>query len=96
MNYIYQQATAAEEQFHKLHFHPNSNDMKILYIDYGTWSQQIFALPWQQSSHAMCKQGKSEGFDSCDRPSNLTQIEFKSLIFQPMWPWNLMDDPKKQ
>ena len=30
------------------------------------------------------KQGKSEGFDSCDRPSNLTQIEFKSLIFQPM------------
>ena len=24
------------------------------------------------------KQGKSEGFDSCDRPSNLTQIGFKS------------------
>ena len=23
------------------------------------------------------KQGKSEGFDSCDRPSNLTQIGFK-------------------
>ena len=22
-------------------------------------------------------QGKSEGFDSCDRPSNLTQIGFK-------------------
>ena len=29
------------------------------------------------------KQGKSEGFDSCDRPSNLTQIGFKSSIFQP-------------
>ena len=28
------------------------------------------------------KQGKSEGFDSCDRPSNLTQIGFKSSIFQ--------------
>ena len=42
------------------------------------------------------KQGKSEGFDSCDRPSNLTQIGFKSSIFQPVWPWNLMDDPKKQ
>ena len=36
------------------------------------------------------KQGKSEGFDSCDRPSNLTQIGFKSSIFQPVWPWNLM------
>ena len=41
------------------------------------------------------KQGKSEGFDSCDRPSNLTQIGFKSSIFQPVWPWNLMDDQKK-
>ena len=27
------------------------------------------------------KQGKSEGFDSCDRLSNLTQIGFESLIF---------------
>ena len=26
---------------------------------------------------------QSEGFDSCDRPSNLTQIGFKSSIFQP-------------
>ena len=41
------------------------------------------------------QQGKSEGFDSCDRPSNITQIGFKS-IFQPLWPWNLMDDQKKQ
>ena len=40
-------------------------------------------------------QGKSEGFDSCDWPSNLTQIELKSSIFQPMWPWNLMDDLEK-
>ena len=39
-----------------------------------------------------CEQGKSEGFDSCDRPSN--QIGFKSSIFQPVWPWNLMDDQK--
>ena len=29
------------------------------------------------------KQGKSEGFDSCDRPSNLTQIGFKASIFRP-------------
>ena len=41
------------------------------------------------------KQGKSEGFDSCDRPSYLTQTGFKSLIFQPVWPWYLMDDQKK-
>ena len=40
------------------------------------------------------KQGKSEGFDSWDRPSNLTQIGFESSIFQPVWPRNLMDDPK--
>ena len=35
------------------------------------------------------KQGKSKGFDSCDWPSNLTQIGFKLVIFQPRWPWNL-------
>ena len=35
------------------------------------------------------QQGKSEGFDSCDRPSNLTQIEFKSLIFDG-WPQKTM------
>ena len=29
------------------------------------------------------KQGKSEEFDSCDRPSNLTQIGFKSSTFGP-------------
>ena len=41
------------------------------------------------------EQGKSEGFDSCDRPSNLTQIGFESSIFQPVGPRNLMDDPEK-
>ena len=41
------------------------------------------------------KQGKSEGFDSCDQPSNLTKIGFKSSIFQPVWPWHLMDDLEK-
>ena len=29
------------------------------------------------------QQGKVEGFDSCDRPSNLTQIGFKSSVFRP-------------
>ena len=41
------------------------------------------------------KQGTSEGFDSCARHSILTQTGFKSSIFQPVWPWNLMDYPKK-
>ena len=44
------------------------------------------------------QQGKSEGFDSCDWPrrsSNLAQICSKSLTFQPLWPWNLLDDHKK-
>ena len=43
------------------------------------------------------EQGKSEGFDSCEQPSNLTQTEFKSLIFQPVWPSIFfMDDLKQQ
>ena len=29
------------------------------------------------------KQGKSEGFDSCDRPNNLTQIGLHASIFSP-------------
>ena len=41
------------------------------------------------------KQSKSDGFDCRDRPSNLTQIGIKSSIFQPLWPWNMMDDQKK-
>ena len=42
------------------------------------------------------EQSKSEGFDSFDRPSNLTQTGSKSLIFQVVWPWNLMDDIKNR
>ena len=47
--------------------------------------------PWICDS----EQGKSEGFDSCDRPSNRAKILSKSSIFQPVWPWNLMDDLEK-
>ena len=32
---------------------------------------------------AIIEQGKSEGFDSCNRPSNLTQIGLKWSIFRP-------------
>ena len=47
---------------------------------------------YREQKEVESKQGKSEGFDSCDRPSNLTRIGFKSSIFQPVWPWNLMGD----
>ena len=41
------------------------------------------------------EQDKSEGFDSRDQPSNLTQIGFESSIFQPVWPQSFMDDSEK-
>ena len=41
------------------------------------------------------KQGKSEGFDSCDQPSNQFKL-YSNQIFQPIWPRNLMDDLEKQ
>ena len=40
------------------------------------------------------KQGKSEGFDSCDLPSNLKLGS--NCRFQPVWPCNFMDDLEKQ
>ena len=55
----------------------------------------IFGPVWPWNLMDDLEQGKSEGFDNCDRPSNLTQIGLKSYIFQPLWPWNLMDDLKK-
>ena len=42
------------------------------------------------------QQGEFEGFDSCDRPSNLAQIWSKSSIFQPVWLWNVMYDLEKK
>ena len=55
----------------------------------------IFLAVWPWNLTDDLQQGKSEGFDSCDRPSNLTQIGFETSIFQPVWPQNLMDDPEK-
>ena len=45
----------------------------------------LFKLNSNHWFFGMCglKLGKSEGFDSCDRPSNLTQIGLKSPIFRP-------------
>ena len=68
-------------------------------------SDQLFTPPrsvmWpttckrQDATQRIMEQGKSEGFDSCDLPTNLTQIGYKSLTFQPMWPWILIDDLEK-
>ena len=41
------------------------------------------------------QQGKSEGFDSCERPSNL-KLDSNRQFFPPVWPWNLMEDLEKQ
>ena len=43
----------------------------------------IFRAVWPCNLMYDLEQGKSEGFDSCDRPSNLTLIGFKSSIFSP-------------
>ena len=67
-------------------------------IDYWwliTETETIQTKSVQLSSSVRIKQGKSERFVSCDRPSILTQIGFKSSIFLPVWPWNLMDDLEK-
>ena len=36
------------------------------------------------------KQGKSEGFDSCNCPYDLAQIWSKLSMFQPLWPKNVI------
>ena len=42
-----------------------------------------FCPMWPWNLTADLEQGKTEGFDSCDRPSNLTQIGFKLSMFRP-------------
>ena len=59
---------------------------------YGEYCTSTFCALWPLNLTDDVEQGKSEGFDSCDWPCNLAQIWSKSSIFQPVWPWNLMDD----
>ena len=70
--------------------------IKIMLLRYHAIAMYTYEwyISWLSKS-TVFEQGKSEGFDSCDWPSNLTQIGFKSSIFQPVWPWKLMDDPEK-
>ena len=58
-------------------------------------NSMLFRALWPWNLMDDLKQGKSEGFDSCARPSNLAQIWPKSSIFQLVWPWNLMYDLEK-
>ena len=54
------------------------------------------AVKYLKRKESFTKQGKSEGSDSCDQSSNLTQIGFKSSILQLVWPWTVMDDLKQK
>ena len=56
--------------------------LKLIRVD--KWGPDAYTIRWYTSlNHIKQKQGKSEGFDSCNRPSNLTQIGFKSSILGP-------------
>ena len=58
--------------------------------------KQLSAILFRDQSvkkwHAECQQGKSEGFDSCDRPSIVTSNWIQIVDFWPMWPGNFMED----
>ena len=43
------------------------------------WTESFIKL----LGRSLKKQGQSEEFDSCDRPSNINQVGFKSTIFWP-------------
>ena len=70
-------------------FHIVDNEVHVIHISLViiTYTLKEYALSPTVSyePHGInVKQGKSEGFDSWDRPSDLTQIGFESSIFQPV------------
>ena len=77
--------------FHQILFMWVQSDLMTIQIySGGTISTMSFTRWPLEFGIRGTQQGKSEGFDSCDRPSNLVKILSKSSIFQPMWPWNLI------
>ena len=64
---------------------PIANALELLqsFIKPSKWTNSVIVIQTFSQRECICKQGKSEGFDSCDRPSNLTQIGFKTSIFRP-------------
>ena len=86
-----------DEQFHCVGYdYQVHKSYKIFFAIWLSNYEQSLCDVYKKKLHLKGEgeQGKSEGFDSCDRPSNLTQNGFKSSVFQPVWPWYLMDDPK--
>ena len=64
-------------------------DMSLVVSVYGSvnlTTARYFAAEGRGNVQNL-EQGKSEGFDSYDRPSNLTEIGLNLSIFQPTWPW---------
>ena len=74
-----------------LNYNDSTNTKEIMAKFYGYLMVRLY-LPHTQiminlisycGSSIRDEQGKSQGFDSCDRPSYLTQIGFKLWIFRP-------------
>ena len=83
--------------FKKMHLKVSSAKRRQFGLGLNVFISRVFPQKLHEDASfvVILKQGKSEGFDSCDQPRNLNQIGFKSSIFQPMWPSHLMDDLKK-
>ena len=77
VNNCYAQVLACVEQFTLL---TQSVQVIVGFIRIGKTTK--FRAKFCMCHHSR-KKGKSERFDSCDRPSNLTQIGLKPSIFQP-------------
>ena len=74
------------------------NLLSLLYIQPFHNGQCMWLLNINQSSMlSLWKQGKSEGFESCDRPivrKRPIWVKIGDVLY--VWPWNLMDDLGKQ
>ena len=62
----------------------------------SAWRAPIHLAGHLNILHDKSKQGKSEGCDSCDKPSNLVKLDSNNRFFWPVWSWNLMDYLEKQ
>ena len=68
-----------DNYFWKFHDDTMTQTVKKLWRTDGRmdrWTEPFIEL----LGHSLKKQGQSEGFDSCDRPSNISQVGFKSLL----------------
>ena len=68
-----------DNYFWKFHDDTMIQTAKKLWRTDGRMDRTIHRAAWSQ----LKKQGQSEGFDSCARPSNINQVGFKSTVFWP-------------